>query len=186
MSAPLRLQIAIIGGGIAGTMAACVLREQHDVTVYERGEEGNIGGGQAIAFSPGSVKILEDYGFDPKRAGSVSGRGFRVYHQDGCLKKAIPIDIAKEFGAEWLMHLRADARAEILRIATSNSTVLGTADKPPRFVYGANAVSADVETGVVTFANGSSIQADLIVCEFLLFDLLSWHNHLHRGTYNSC
>ncbi|KAK4861884.1 hypothetical protein LT330_003919 [Penicillium expansum] len=163
MSTPQRLRVAIIGGGIAGTMAACVLREHHDVTIFERGSENAIGGGQAISLSPGSVKILNQFGFDEDRAGAVSGRGFKVYHQNGTLKKVIPIDVAERFGAEWLMTLRSDARDEILRIATADSAEVGRTGIPPRVVYNVKVVGIDVDSGVVTFADGSSVEVDLII-----------------------
>lgn len=168
MSTPQRLRVAIIGGGIAGTMAACVLREHHDVTIFERGSENAIGGGQAISLSPGSVKILNQFGFDEDRAGAVSGRGFKVYHQNGTLKKVIPIDVAERFGAEWLMTLRSDARDEILRIATADSAEVGRTGIPPRVVYNVKVVGIDVDSGVVTFADGSSVEVDLIIGKLCL------------------
>jgi len=131
-------------------MAACVLREHHNVTIYERGNEHAIGGGKAISFSPGSFKILNEYGFDADRTGSVKWLGFKVYYRDGTLKKTFPINAVQSFGAEWLMALRADAGDEILRIATAESAGLGRKLDPHRVVYGVKAVDVDVDFGIVT------------------------------------
>ena len=52
MATSSNLKVCIVGSGLAGLTAARVLREDHNVTVFERGSLDVAIGGQGITISP--------------------------------------------------------------------------------------------------------------------------------------
>ena len=64
MATERKLKVCIVGSGIAGLAAARILREHHDVTVFERGSPTVATGGQGIVFFPSTVKIAKRMGYD--------------------------------------------------------------------------------------------------------------------------
>ncbi|KAK7224514.1 hypothetical protein V2G26_012517 [Clonostachys chloroleuca] len=84
-----KLNAIIVGLGLAGLTAARILREHHDVKVYERDESSTATGGQGIMIAPNGVKILESIGYNQTLAGAVPILGFRTYGKDGTVKEDI-------------------------------------------------------------------------------------------------
>jgi salicylate hydroxylase len=68
MSSKPRLQVGVVGAGIAGLAAAIALRRANcDVEVFERSSFRNEIGA-AVTISPNSARVLDYWGFDSAKA----------------------------------------------------------------------------------------------------------------------
>ncbi|KAH8157740.1 hypothetical protein CIB48_g10510 [Xylaria polymorpha] len=160
-----RLQVAIVGSGIAGLAAARILREKHEVTVYERGEPSVTIGGQGIANFPNSTHILSDMGFDYKRVGSVELGGWRTVDKYGKYLHGTEFNTRERYGSPLVSHMRVDVRTELLRLATAPPEELGldTSANPAIMVWNNGAVDLDAEAGRITLEDGSTVEADVVI-----------------------
>ncbi|RWA10208.1 hypothetical protein EKO27_g4905 [Xylaria grammica] len=160
-----RLRVAIVGSGIAGLAAARILREQHDVTVYERGEPSVATGGQGIANFPNSTHILESMGFDYSRAGSVELGGWNSVDKHGKYLYNIDYSMRERYGAPLVSHMRVDFRTELLRLATAPAGNLGldASAAPATMVWNNGAIDLDAESGRITLEDGSVVEADVVI-----------------------
>ena len=161
-----KLQAIVVGSGLAGLTAARILREHHDVTVYERGDAAIATGGQGIMVAPNGVKILESVGYDRDRAGAVPIYGIRTYDKDGTLQEDADMDLKPRFGADCLAQKRSDFRDELLRLATAPSLELGIQGNPAKVIYNAAVVGLDPDEGVITLSDGSTAAADVVIGEY--------------------
>ncbi|KAL3495040.1 hypothetical protein BJX62DRAFT_246391 [Aspergillus germanicus] len=162
LSAENSLKVAIVGGGLAGTLAARVLREQHQVTIYER-DSRLLEVGAAINVGPNGVKILESLGFDRNRVGSILVGRTLTWNKEGELKHEAELTCQEEFGADWLFNHRADLREEFFRLATAPSAELKLPGLPAAVRYGTRVIDVDVDEGSLTLENGEVAKADLII-----------------------
>ncbi|KAI0899016.1 FAD binding domain protein [Annulohypoxylon nitens] len=158
-----QLSVIIVGSGLAGLAAARILREKHQVTVYERGEPSVATGGQGIANFPNAIKIMQQMGYDPERAGSVSVQGFRTLDKLGNMVFDTEFPFEKKYGAPALSHMRVDFRAELLRLATAPSKDLGIGGEPAKVVFNNGATDVDPEAGEITLDDGTKAKADVII-----------------------
>lgn len=165
------LQIAIIGSGLAGLAVARILREHHEVTVYERGGPDIATGGQGICLFSNGIKMLQTMGFDRDRAGAVPCHGFRTFDKDGMLVKDFPVDFEGKYKAETMTMKRSDFRDELLRLATAPSEKLGIQGSPAKMVFNTSVVDVEPDEGLVVFKDGSTIQADVVIGEFSRIDI---------------
>ncbi|KAJ5304018.1 uncharacterized protein N7443_003678 [Penicillium atrosanguineum] len=162
MTPPQGLEVAIIGGGLAGALTARVLREAHRVTIYERAKDaGEVGA--ALAIGPTGVRILESLGFDQERAGSIPTGLIKLYDHKGNLGHEQYLDTTEAYGAEHLAYHRSDLRNEFLRLATADSEQLGINGCPAKIVWGCEVTAVDAEAGTLILSTGEKIHADLIV-----------------------
>lgn len=162
-----QLSVIIVGSGLAGLAAARILREKHQVTVYERGEPSVATGGQGIANFPNAIKIMQQMGYDPERAGSVSVQGFRTLDKLGKMVFDTEFPFEKKYGAPALSHMRVDFRAELLRLATAPSKDLGIGGEPAKVVFNNGAKDVDPEAGEITLDDGTKAKADVIIGKYI-------------------
>ncbi|KAF2010896.1 FAD binding domain protein [Aaosphaeria arxii CBS 175.79] len=153
------LKVVIIGSGVAGLATAAILRKKANVTILERSTEERIAGGQGVGLGPNATKILDSMGYDRVQSHAVTSKGFKAYDvSNGNLVKKIPMDVVGEYGADWLMTLRKDFRAELLRLATEHDE-----STRPTLRYNCKVENIDVHEGAVTLQGGEVLSADVIV-----------------------
>jgi len=165
------LQIAIIGGGIAGLAAASILRQKHSVVIYESEPGPSAERGTAIGIGPNGSKLLRDaFGISAEKLRAVKCNGTRTHSVTGDVIREIT-GMTDSFDSDWLLIHRQDLKDELLRLATADAApdVIG---EPARLVYGAQALTVDPEAGKVIFRDGREIRADMIIGMLEAFDYL--------------
>ncbi|KAK2133914.1 hypothetical protein NOF04DRAFT_1173071 [Fusarium oxysporum II5] len=128
------LDVVIIGAGLAGLLAARVLREKHNVKVYER------------SSSPIEV-----------------GAAINVFTKEGHLQLNENNNYVDKYGADWLFQHRADLRGEFLRLATEDTGVSGIPGRPAEVLWNQKVIDIDPEEGQITLASGEQVKADLVI-----------------------
>lgn len=159
------LNVVVIGAGLAGSLAARVLREKHNVTIYERNREASEVGA-AINVGPNGVRILDTLHFDRSKVGSLAVKATKVFDKYGKLRINTLRNYAEDYGADWVFQHRADLRDEFLRLATAESESSGIPGRPARIRWGSGVVDIDPDAGKVVLASGEEVFADLIVGRF--------------------
>jgi salicylate hydroxylase len=157
-----RLRVVVVGGGIGGLAAARILREKHDVTIYEK-EAQRSEGGAALALGPNGSKLAKRMGLDPTRAGAVSCQGMRTFNMKGDVLSERKTQCKERYGSEWLMFHRLDLWDEYCRLATGPASDIGISGEPAKLIYNIAASEVDCELGKIVLSDGSVIEADLIV-----------------------
>jgi 2-polyprenyl-6-methoxyphenol hydroxylase-like FAD-dependent oxidoreductase len=151
-------RVIVIGAGIGGIAAAAALRKLGvEVAVYERASDlGEVGAG--VQLGPNGVKVLRALGLDP----TLEGLAFEpteivsVDWQTASQRFRQPLKAiaTKQFGAPYLTAHRADLH-RLLRAKVPDSVITLNAR--------CTAVSSSDRGAVATFADGSTVDADLIV-----------------------
>ena len=152
---PSRLNVVIVGGGIGGLFAARALLGQGvRVTVFEQASAlGEIGAG--VFVTPNAVRHLERVGLGPavEKWGARVGPGSAYFRHDGTPIAAVQVADASGWNAAFGMH-----RADFIEF-------LATGLPAGVVQTGHRAVGFDQLDGKarVTFANGASAEADVVV-----------------------
>jgi salicylate hydroxylase len=152
------LKCAVVGAGIAGLGAAIALRRAgHEVEIFEKSTfKQEIGA--AISMTPNSNYILGHWGFDFQKAGETEKKMWRQLDPQ-TLEETRPRvyydDIPSRFnGHRFSAYNRVDMHNEMRRLAEEAGAVIH---------LGKQAVDADCKEGVLHFADGESVERDLIV-----------------------
>ena len=142
------LKIAIAGGSIGGLTAACLLRALgHDVTVYERSSRELEQRGAGIGFLEAAQRYLvQRAGVDLEEI-SVTTPYIRYLGRDNAMLHQL--DHAYRFSS-WNTVYR-----QMLKAHGSDGYTLG---------HDMTDWSANADGVMVSFANGSAIEADLLLC----------------------
>ncbi|TEA13513.1 Salicylate hydroxylase [Colletotrichum sidae] len=163
MTSTTKLRIVIVGGGIAGLAAAAVLRQKHDVTVYDREPADAPERGAGVGLGPNGSKMLKRaFQFDAERVRATVCAGTRTWDKQGNLLREMT-GVTEPFGSEWLLMHRQDLKAELLRLATGDAEKLGVSGPPAQVMYGVDVVEVDAERGLVVMGDGSEVEADLVI-----------------------
>ncbi|TKY90288.1 hypothetical protein EX895_000286 [Sporisorium graminicola] len=155
-----KLRIAIVGAGIAGFAAARALREDHDVHIFESSSfKQELGA--AIHTGPNASRILLKWGMDLERLESPNCRNIYEYHISGKLISHRPLNTIDIFGAPWLLNHRISLHKELQYLATSDDPTLP--GEPAKLYLSSKVVQVDGQAGVITLADGTTFQSDIIV-----------------------
>lgn len=185
MSEDTPLQITIIGAGIAGLFAARVLREKHNVTVLERSAGGNEVGA-ALTPGPNATRILDQYGWDPKRCGALVLGAARTFdHKGSLLQESSLTGIKQTFGSNWHVVHRIDLWNELLRLATAPSEELGIGGKPANIKWRAQVLDVNPGSGDVGLSDGTIVPSDLVIGETSWFIFIVREGPLNAVGYSS-
>jgi salicylate hydroxylase len=165
MSAGLR--VAVIGGGIGGLFAAIALREAGlQAAVYEQAPElGEVGAG--VFLTPNSVRQLQRVGLRPEveRWGARVGFESRYFREDGAPIAPVQVTDSSGWNATYGMH-RADLVAML--VTRLPSEVVHTGHRCTGF-------RQDDENACLTFANGASVEVELVVAADGVHSELRYH-----------
>ncbi|MFM9971986.1 MAG: FAD-dependent monooxygenase [Burkholderiales bacterium] len=149
------MNIAIIGGGIGGLAAAVALRARGlEVAVYERSAElKEIGAG--LRLTPNALKALRAMGLEAD-AMAVGVRIDKSTTRSWRSGRVISVQdtSATRYGASALTIHRADMLDLLQRKIPDVAVHLGAA---------CTAVESDKNTAIARFANGSEVEADVII-----------------------
>ncbi|KAK0498378.1 salicylate hydroxylase [Armillaria luteobubalina] len=153
-----QLRVVVVGGGLGGLSAAVALRRAVDI--YER-RDFNVEVGASISCAANGTQWLREWDVDIADMKPVilmklvmrdwdTGRILNQYNLD---------NYEQEWGNVYNMFHRQDMHATLLKTATSPEGK-GT---PATVVIDHICQSVDPEKGTVTFTNGRTISADLII-----------------------
>lgn len=172
------LDIIIAGGGICGLSCAIALRRSgHRVRVLERSKFSNEVGA-AITLPPNATKALRSWGMDFRKARMIN---FERVEFSGSAEMSVMgqsdfSGFEKAFGAPYLLSHRVDLHEALRDMATSTELP----GKPAEIITGAHVASYDAEAGSVQLADGSVLNADLIVAADGVHSIASKFLGAHR------
>ncbi|KAF9788258.1 salicylate hydroxylase [Thelephora terrestris] len=156
-----QLRVAIVGGGIGGLSAAVALRRAgHVVEIFER-RTSDVEVSSFLACAANGSKWLREWEVDISMMKPFIAQKYVIRDwETGHILKQFELD---DYEATWgSMHYifhRKDLHKGLLHAATSEEGK-GT---PCKFFINYSCESVDYEAGVITFTNGRTVTADLIV-----------------------
>jgi salicylate hydroxylase len=150
-----RPRVAIVGGGIGGLFAANAL-QAHDIpaAVYEQAPAiGEVGAG--VFLTPHSVRHLQRVGLGPavEKSGARVGPQSRYFRHDGAPIAPVQVTDSSGWNATFGMH-----RADLVDML-ANALPAGTVHTGHR----CTGFEQDGRIARVSFANGNSAEADLVI-----------------------
>ena len=150
-----RLDVAIVGGGIGGLFAANALCAKGvQVSLYEQAPAiGEVGAG--VFLTPNSVRHLQRIGLEPavEKWGARVGHDSRYFRHDGAPIAPVQVTDSAGWNATFGMH-----RADLVDML-AEALPAGVLHCGHRCI----AFEQDGNMARVSFANGASAQADLII-----------------------
>jgi salicylate hydroxylase len=162
MSSKPRLQVGVVGAGIAGLAAAIALRRANcDVEVFERSSFRNEIGA-AVTISPNSARVLDYWGFDSAKARATENLQLRI--KVGATLDHMYRDVygsmEEKYGHKnWSFH-RVDLHEGLIKLATDVDVSKG---RPAKIRLATEVTDIDCEKGEMTTANGEKVRKDLVI-----------------------
>ncbi|KAK1762549.1 FAD/NAD(P)-binding domain-containing protein [Phialemonium atrogriseum] len=158
------LNIAIVGGGIAGLSAGVSLRRAgHTVTIYERSALNNEVGA-AINVPPNASRPLLGWGLDPVAAQFVPVTAVALHEPFGLKElQLVPMGdwVAHKYRAPFYFAHRVDLHQALKTLATTEE---GDAPGTPVVIHlKSEVVGYDPETPSITLASGEVITPDVVI-----------------------
>lgn len=157
-----KLQVGIVGAGIAGLAAAIALRRANcDVEVFERSSFKNEIGA-AVTITPNSARVLDHWGFDSAKAQATENLQLRM-KMGATLETAyqdVYGDMEETYGHKnWAFH-RVDLHDGLIKLATDPDLSKG---HPAKIRLATEVVGVDCIKGALTLVNGEQSKKDMIV-----------------------
>ncbi|KAI8954507.1 hypothetical protein F4801DRAFT_575581 [Xylaria longipes] len=154
-----QLRVAIVGAGIAGLGAAAFLRRhpQYSVTVYERRSADFKETSAAFGMRTNGISIAARLGITGEETGAVEAAGYRTYNTREELMSKARLDETGQGALRF--QFRQDFKDALFSRVTGEEGV----GEPIKVLYGSHVVDVDADAGVITFADGESIEVDLII-----------------------
>ncbi|PWY78279.1 salicylate hydroxylase [Aspergillus heteromorphus CBS 117.55] len=155
------LTIGIVGGGIGGMAAAISLRRAgHDVTIYERHDfVGEVGA--SISCAANGTRWLHEWGVDIAKGDPVVLR--KLINRDWKTGEPVSVydlgDYEERWGYVYNMFHRQYMHAMLKECAMQEEG----GGRPVALRVNMQCTGIDLETGVISFANGESVRHDLVV-----------------------
>jgi len=150
-----RPKVAIVGGGIGGLFAAkALLAHGIEVMVYEQAPAlGEVGAG--VYMTPNSVRHLQRVGLEPAvdKFGARVGPASRYYREDGTPVAPVQVTDSSGWNATYGMH-----RADLIGIL-ADALPEGIVHTGHRCI----GFEQDDRHARVTFANGATVEADIVI-----------------------
>jgi salicylate hydroxylase len=147
--------VAIVGGGIGGLFAANALVAQGiPIAVYEQAPAlGEIGAG--VYLTPNSVRHLQRVGLEPavEKWGARVGSHSHYFRHDGAPIAPVQVTDSSGWNATFGMH-RADLVEMLAKALPSGAVHTG---------HRCTGFEQDGEHARVSFANGTSAEADIVI-----------------------
>src|SRR5581483_1922281 len=155
---PLRMKVAIAGGGVGGlTAAAALARKGIECTVYEQAPELSVAGA-SLQLGPNALRLMNEIGLlaGLREIGVRPDAVDFVRWSDGSLLLHTPLGAAMEehFGAPQLDFYRPDLHRLLLRSLAPGTVKLGVA---------VESVEQTDATVTLHLADGSSAHADVAI-----------------------
>ncbi|KAG4259807.1 hypothetical protein FPRO03_12457 [Fusarium proliferatum] len=157
------LKVGVIGAGIGGLNAAIALRRTGaQVEVFERSNfKDEIGA--AITITPNGMRVLRQFGFDPKTARGVQNKQMRMVDPQ-TLEDLVVEDfshVEDDYGAPFVFFHRVDLHTALKEMALSSDERYP--GLPVVIHNGHSVMSLDCEKATIVLDNGQTFQKDLVV-----------------------
>ncbi|KAJ7283364.1 salicylate hydroxylase [Mycena rebaudengoi] len=159
-----QLSIAVVGGGLGGLAAAVALRRAgHLVDIYER-RDFNVEVGASISCAANGTQWLREWEVDiPDMKPVILMNLVMREWETGKVQNDYKLDkYEEEWGNVYNMFHRQDMHATLLKTAKAPRTA-PTDGEPCRVFIDHICDSVDPVAGTVTFKNGVTITADIII-----------------------
>ncbi|KAJ7082974.1 hypothetical protein C8R44DRAFT_822673 [Mycena epipterygia] len=154
-----RLQILIVGGGLAGLAAASFLRGQHDVTVLERFKLDFSRNDYAISVAPNTHRLLLEQGIEDSHLKAIVLTYIWGCSADGRVIRETFAESLARFGTTAIFTRRSRLHAELHNLATGDQRP----GKPARIIEEVKISKIDVAEGTITTESGDTYRGDLII-----------------------
>jgi salicylate hydroxylase len=155
------LNVAIIGSGVAGLSAAAILRKypQFSITIYERRHADFKESSAALGLRTNGISVLKNLGISREEIRAVVGAGYRTYNlQEEQMSESQVGDGPDGDGALWFV-FRQDLKNALMDRVTKDDSE----GRPIKVLYDTHIVGVEAKAGTVELADGTIIEADLII-----------------------
>ncbi|KAJ7854920.1 hypothetical protein B0H13DRAFT_2358182 [Mycena leptocephala] len=152
-----RLQILIVGGGLAGLAAASYLREQHNI--LERSKLDFSRNDYAISVAPNTQRLLREQGMEESQLKSTVLTYIWRCDADGRVVRESLSESLARFGATSIFTRRSRLQTELHRLATGDQRP----GKPARIIKEVKITTVDAARGTIKTESGDTYSGDLII-----------------------